>query len=62
MEKTLELSGKEFDAKCQSCPYLLAFNWQKAKGRDVVTVVCRSEQCIKPTEVSVQTQVKEKVK
>jgi hypothetical protein len=61
MEKQIELSGKDFE-KCQSCSYLLAFNWQKSKGKDVVYVVCRLEQCIKPTEISVQAQVKENVK
>lgn len=53
MEKQVEMSGKDFE-KCQGCGYLLAFNRQKAKGKDVVTVTCGSEQCVKSAEVSVK--------
>ena len=52
MEKTLELSGKDFEEKCQSCPCLLSFNRQKSKGKDVVYVVCRVEQCVKPVAIT----------
>jgi hypothetical protein len=60
MEKQIEMSGKDFEKQCQSCPDLLAFNRQTSKQKDIVFVTCRLEQCIKPPEVPMQA--KEKVK
>lgn len=54
MEKQIEMKEQDF-AKCQGCPHLLAFNRQKSKGKDVVYVTCRVEECVN-SEVSVQAE------
>lgn len=47
MEKEVEKTGKEFEAKCQRCPGLLAFNRQISNKKDAVVVLCRFAECIK---------------
>lgn len=47
MENKVEKSGKDFDAECQGCPGLLAFNRQTSDKKDHVVVVCRFAKCIK---------------
>jgi len=40
MEKEIKTDGKTFEAKCQHCPSMLAFNRRIVGKKDEVTVTC----------------------
>lgn len=40
MEKEMKVDGKTFEARCQGCPSMLAFNRRIVGKKDEVTVTC----------------------